>query len=153
MITISLQNEKSFTIPNEQSIGHWVNQAIQQSGHRIVESQAHILIRIIDKTESAELNHHFRHRTGPTNILSFPDQDFDGIPADSLGDLAICAELVEEEAQNQQKTSTAHWAHLIIHGTLHLLGFDHIKTEEATRMEALEIEILQSLNFSNPYIT
>lgn len=152
MIKISIQNEKSYPLPDEQAISRWINRAIQQSGHTVPESQRHILIRIIDKIESAELNHHFRHRTGPTNILSFPDQDFDGIPADSLGDLAICAELVEEEAKIQQKTNTAHWAHLIIHGTLHLLGFDHIEPQEATHMEALEIDILQSFNFNNPYV-
>lgn len=128
--------------------------------HARIVWPAELTIRITDEAESAELNQRYRNRAGPTNILSFafeppPGLDLaepacDGIGG-LLGDLVICAPLVQREAAEQGKTETAHWAHLVVHGTLHLLGFDHMTTTEAAPMEALEMRILGALGFPSPY--
>ncbi len=118
-----------------------------------VGPEAELSIRIVDEAESADLNHTYRHKSGPTNVLSFPCEVPDGVPLDLLGDLVICAPVVAREAQAQGKASEAHWAHMVIHGVLHLRGYDHIDTAEAERMEALEIDILSRLGYPNPYET
>ena len=103
----------------------------------------------------ADLNEHYRARSGPTNVLSFPAEIprvvVSQLPSRPLGDIAICATLVEKEAELQDKSLDAHWAHLAPHGFLHLLGYDHQESEESEEMEALEIRILASLGFPNPY--
>lgn len=104
-----------------------------------------ICIRIVSEKESAALNRQYRHKSGSTNVLSFPGE------ALLLGDIIICAAVVNREARAQGKTRAAHWAHMVVHGSLHLLGFDHIKEKEATQMEALESKILHKLGFANPY--
>jgi probable rRNA maturation factor len=108
-------------------------------------------IRIVDKTESAALNETFRGKKGPTNILSFHYDDIALPSTNTLGDLACCAEIIESEATQQHKTIQAHWQHMLVHGILHLLGYDHEQPTEAEIMEQLEIHILQQLNVSNPY--
>lgn len=128
--------------------------------HARIAWPAELTIRITDEAESAELNQGYRNRAGPTNILSFsfeppPGLDLteptcDGIGG-LLGDLVICAPLVQREAAEQGKTETAHWAHLVVHGTLHLLDFDHLTATEAAMMEALETRILGALGFPSPY--
>ena len=110
-----------------------------------------LTLRIIDKQESAALNETYRHKKGPTNVLSFPDDPIPAFTSDSLGDLAICAPLVTEEATEQEIHIEAHWAHLVIHGTLHLMGYDHIASEEARIMESLETKIMQALGYPAPY--
>ncbi len=110
-----------------------------------------LTIRIVDETEGRQLNHDYRGRDKPTNVLSFPFDAPPGIELNLLGDLVICAPVVEREAQEQGKQEIAHWAHLVVHGTLHLLGFDHIEDEEAEEMEALETRILAELGFPDPY--
>jgi len=115
-----------------------------------------ISVRLVDENESADLNSRYRNRSGATNVLSFPA----GLPADvqtllqetQLGDLAICTPVVEREADEQNKPVMAHWAHMTVHGTLHLLGHDHQSTADAECMEKLECRILESLGFDNPYI-
>ena len=110
-------------------------------------------IRVVDITEMTELNTHYRHKSGATNVLSFP---FD-MPMDLtdepplLGDIVICATVVNQEAQTQEKSKTAHWAHMVVHGTLHLLGYDHESPTDADIMESIEITILKELGFPNPY--
>ena len=99
----------------------------------------------------SQLNQQFRHKSGPTNVLAFPNQAPAGICDELLGDIIICETVVEQEAKTQQKTALHHWAHLTIHGTLHLLGFDHLTDEEAAAMEQLEIELLGNFNIPNPY--
>lgn len=114
---------------------------------------AEITIRIVDVEEMTELNSTYRQKKGPTNVLSFPfdmPEEVD-VEIPILGDIVICAEVVNREAQEQQKKPMAHWAHMIVHGTFHLLGYDHETDTEADIMEALEIEIMQSLGFPNPY--
>jgi probable rRNA maturation factor len=116
------------------------------------ENEQEVSIRIIDTAESAALNETWRHKQGPTNILSFPFEGFQGTGINLLGDLAICAPLVCQEAQEQQKSEEAHWAHLTVHGVLHLRGYDHLEQGEAEHMESLEIHILESLGYPNPYL-
>jgi probable rRNA maturation factor len=113
---------------------------------------AEMTIRIVDKREMIELNSTYRHKHKPTNVLSFPfDMPEECDELRMLGDIVICAEVIQEEAQAQQKTLEAHWAHMVIHGTLHLLGFDHERNEDAEIMEAEEINLLRQLGFANPY--
>ncbi|MEQ1546668.1 rRNA maturation RNase YbeY [Methyloglobulus sp.] len=133
--------------PDKAQIQQWVDAALQ--GY---DKDAEIVVRIVDVHESAQLNKQYRHKPGPTNILSFPVEVPEGIELNLLGDLVVCAPVVEREAIEQQKLLTHHWAHIIIHGVLHLLGYDHIEEDEAEVMESLEIKILQALNISNPYL-
>lgn len=108
-----------------------------------------LVIRIVDAEESARFNKTYRHRTGPTNVLSFPFEVPQQVPINMLGDLMICAPVVFDEAQQQHKFSEAHFAHMVVHGILHLLGYDHV--DEACEMENLEIKILADMGYSNPY--
>ena len=133
-------------IPPEQQFNHWVTEAV--GSHRRL---AEVSIRIVDKAESQGLNNHYRGKNYPTNVLSFPAEFPPGVDIPLLGDLVICAPVVLEEAQQQHKTSEAHWAHMVIHGTLHLLGYDHIDEAEAEQMEALETQLLQQLGYPCPY--
>lgn len=111
-----------------------------------------VSVKIVDEDEMIELNGAFRDKHKVTNILSFPAD----IPAELnlplLGDLAICAPVVKQEAETQHKSELAHWTHLLVHGTLHLLNYDHITDEEADEMETLEIQILNNLGYANPYL-
>lgn len=111
-----------------------------------------IVIRVVDLDESEDLNRRFRMKDGPTNILSFA-YDSDPVPGQRglLGDLVVCAPLVECEAVQQNKGLAAHWAHLLVHGVLHLSGFDHIRQEDAEIMEAEEIRLLSDRGVANPY--
>lgn len=133
--------------PDKAQIQQWVDAALEDHGR-----DTEIVIRIVDVHESAQLNKQYRHKPGPTNILSFPADIPEGIGLNLLGDLVVCAPVVEREAAEQQKFLTHHWAHIIIHGVLHLLGHDHIDDDEAEVMESKEINILQKLNISNPYL-
>jgi len=132
--------------PSQQQFQYWVDTALAD-----YSQNTEIVIRIVDEQESAELNQQYRHKQGPTNILSFPVDLPEGVELDLLGDLVVCASVLEREAQQQNKSLTDHWAHIIIHGVLHLLGYDHIEDSDAEEMEALEIAILNKLNINNPY--
>jgi probable rRNA maturation factor len=110
-----------------------------------------VTVRVVDAAESQALNHQYRGKDAPTNVLSFPFEAPPGIPVALAGDLVICAPVVEREAREQNKPLNAHWAHMVIHGILHLQGFDHITDEDASVMEELEIRLLAQLGFSNPY--
>ncbi len=112
---------------------------------------AEMTIRFVDEAESAGLNERFRHKKGSTNVLSFPASfpEEAGLPL--LGDIVICAPVTEREALEQNKLIVAHYAHMVVHGVLHLLGYDHIEVGEAEEMEALEREILVRSGFSDPY--
>ena len=135
--------------PNPAQIQTWVD-AVLQDYRRDTE----IVLRLVNEQESAQLNRRYRQKKGPTNILSFPAE----IPADVLmerdllGDLVICAPVVEKEAISQKKHLSDHWAHIVIHGVLHLLGYDHINDEDASEMELMEISILEKFNIENPYL-
>lgn len=126
-------------IPAAMSLRQWALSALRKKGA--------LTIRIVDEEESEILNSRYRHKQKPTNVLSF-GYDERGV----LGDLVICAPVVAREAKEQGKTVRAHWAHMVVHGCLHLQGHDHEKEAEATAMEALEIRILGKLGFDNPYL-
>ncbi|MDP1663970.1 MAG: rRNA maturation RNase YbeY [Methylobacter sp.] len=132
--------------PDQQQIQLWIDTALDD-----YEQDTEIVVRIVDEQESAELNEQYRHKSGPTNILSFPVDLPEGIELDLLGDLVICAPVVEKEALEQDKLLAHHWAHIIVHGVLHLLGYDHIDDDEAELMENKEIAILNKLHINNPY--
>ncbi|MEN9450460.1 MAG: endoribonuclease YbeY [Pseudomonadota bacterium] len=145
-ITIQSLASNSF-IPSRYFLQRWVNKAlVKQVGSNEVN------IRLVSKKESAELNSTYRHKKGPTNILSFPFEPPPGVSSAFLGDLVICAALVNQQAKQQTKTRLAHWAHLVIHGCLHLVGYDHIHDKDAIKMEAVEIQLLEDLGYENPYI-
>ncbi|MFZ5595272.1 MAG: rRNA maturation RNase YbeY [Pseudomonadota bacterium] len=110
-----------------------------------------LTVRIVDEVEGAALNEAYRHKTGPTNVLSFAVEDTAFLPVPLLGDIVICAPVVEREAREQGKHAEAHWAHMVIHGVLHLLGYDHVEPDGAQVMEALETAILGRLGFPDPY--
>jgi len=107
-------------------------------------------LRVVDETESAELNSGYRGKDYPTNVLSFPFEVPEGMELDLLGDLVICADVVKREAEEQGKTLQAHWAQMVIHGMLHLQGYDHQNDQEAEIMESLEVRLLGELGLSGP---
>lgn len=147
-ITLDLQLASDApAIPDSKQFQLWLEAALLP----FVE-EAEVTVRVVDEAESQQLNHSYRGKEKPTNVLSFPFQCPPGIEMSLLGDLVICAPVVAHEAQEQSKTTDAHWAHMVVHGCLHLLGFDHIKDDEAEQMEAEEIQILQQLGFANPYL-
>ncbi len=133
--------------PDQEQIQRWVDAALEGFNH-----DTEIVVRIVDEQESADLNEQYRHKPGPTNILSFPVEVPEGIELNLLGDLVICAPVLEKEAREQHKSLTDHWAHIVVHGVLHLLGYDHLDDDEAELMENKEITILNKLNIKNPYI-
>ncbi len=138
---------ESADYPQQHQFQSWVDEAL--AGNR---QDTEIVIRLVDEAESAELNQQYRHKSGPTNILSFPFESPEGMEFDLLGDLVICTPLIHAEALQQNKKIEHHWAHITIHGVLHLLGYDHIEDHDAEQMESLEIEILSRLNIANPYL-
>lgn len=133
-------------LPNEQQLESWLNAAL--AGER---EETEVTVRLVDEAESQELNRDYRGKDKSTNVLSFPFEAPPGIELPLLGDLVICRQVVEREAAEQHKPLQDHWAHMVIHGCLHLLGFDHIKDDEAEIMEAREIAILEEFGIANPY--
>lgn len=115
------------------------------------QPEAEVTIRIVDEDESRHLNFTYRGKDKPTNVLSFPFEAPPGIELPLLGDLIICRQVVETEAAEQEKDRLAHWAHMVVHGSLHLLGYDHIEDDEAEEMESLETEIMQEMGYPDPY--
>jgi len=132
--------------PSPELIRAWIEAAL--SGQR---DEAELTVRIVAAEEIQQLNLNYRHQDKPTNVLSFPFEKIEGIDLPLLGDVVICAAVVAQEAQQQNKPLLNHWAHMVVHGVLHLLGYDHIDEVEAEAMESLEIKVLQGLGISNPY--
>jgi probable rRNA maturation factor len=139
-------------LPGAEDFTRWAEAALAEAGH---EGAVEITVRIVDAAESRDLNREYRDKDKPTNVLSFPSEipDFVLAELDSapLGDLVICAPVVAAEAVEQGKAAGDHWAHLTVHGVLHLLGHDHIEDAEAEAMEAMEIRALAALGIANPY--
>lgn len=133
-------------IPAPASFRRWIQTSLD-----MLERTGALTLRVTDEAESAALNQAYRNKPGPTNVLSFPFDPPPGWSGNYLGDLVLCAPVVAREAQAQGKPSRAHWAHLSVHGSLHLLGYDHQDAADARRMEALEIRILRELGFDDPY--
>ncbi len=133
-------------LPTQADFTRWVETVLKD---RKVEGE--VCIRVVDSEESQALNSEYRGKDKPTNVLSFPFEVPPGVPVTLLGDLVICAEVVAREAEEQQKATADHWTHMVVHGTLHLLGFDHINDDDAEEMEALERTLLARLNIADPY--
>ena len=163
MIELDVQNPYEYTsIPDQSELLHWVEAAIQGQHS---DSHLCIVIRFVNEEEGKTLNRAYRHKKYPTNVLSFPFEEPEFISDISavneaisqhlqqqhLGDIVLCEPVVKAEALEQNKTLRQHWAHLIVHGALHLQGYDHLNDKEADMMESLEVKILQSLGFDNPY--
>ena len=144
------QVSKSVGIPDDNQFELWADAALVTKRHR-----SSLVIRIVDETEAQRINREYRNKDYATNVLSFPAELPDGLPEDikqsQLGDLLICAPVVAREASEQDIAEVDHWAHLVVHGVLHLLGYDHEKPNEAEMMESLEIKILTQLGVGDPY--
>lgn len=147
-LQISIQKaDRDAKTPALKQLRDWSEMVLKQQKIRNSE----LCIRIVNEKESAQLNQHYRHKSGATNVLSFPANIPAGLAIPLLGDIVICATVVNREAIEQGKVRAAHWAHMVVHGNLHLLGFDHIRNREAAEMEALESKILAKMGFANPY--
>lgn len=148
-ITLDLQlASEAQNLPTEAQFQQWLEAAILP-----FQDIAEVTVRIVDEEESQQLNFDYREKDKPTNVLSFPFELPPGVEElPLLGDLVICAQVVATEAAEQGKELHHHWAHMVVHGCLHLLGFDHINDDDAEQMEAEEILILQQLGIKNPYI-
>ena len=139
-------NSDSAQLPDKTQLIRWATAAV--GNHR---KEAEISLLFVDIEEGAELNHQWRGKEGATNVLSFPSDLPEELQLPLLGDLIICIPVVEKEAKEQVKTLESHWAHMIVHGTLHLLGYDHIEDSEAEEMETLETSIMNQLGYPDPY--
>lgn len=146
-LQIDIQRETLEYGPSDNQIERWVSTLTRRLNTPSIE----LTIRLVDIDEMTQLNHTYRGKNKPTNVLSFPVDLPPEISCDLLGDIIICNTVVANEAEEQAKNLDAHWAHMVTHGTLHLLGYDHITEVEANEMEGLEINILADLNYPNPY--
>ena len=135
-------------VPDEQLVTSWIEAVLEVVSH---DKPVQVSVRIVNKQEITTLNGKYRNMNKTTNVLSFPYEAMPGVELPLLGDIVVCAEVVNEEAQQQGKSLPQHWAHMIVHGALHLLGYDHIDDTEAQQMESVEIKVLSILGFSNPY--
>lgn len=148
ILDLQLACEHTTGLPEEAQFQRWLEAAVMP-----FQPESEVTIRLVDEAESHELNLTYRGKDKPTNVLSFPFEAPPGIELPLLGDLIICRQAVEQEAAEQGKTVEAHWAHMVVHGTLHLLGYDHIEDEEAEEMEGIETEIMLALGYPDPYIS
>ena len=141
----------ALSIPDDEQFGHWINEVLSTQ-----DQNCALTIRLVDEPEARRFNKTYRQRDYATNVLSFPAELPEGLPVEvrqaQLGDILICAPVVAREAREQNRPQVDHWAHLTIHGVLHLLGYDHEQPDEAAIMEALETKILEGLGVSDPYI-
>jgi probable rRNA maturation factor len=135
-------------VPGERAFRQWARAALGQ-----VAGSRSLVIRVVDEAESRDLNQRFRGIDRATNVLSFPFEGPPGLATGLLGDLVICAPVVRRESAEQGKSARAHWAHMVVHGVLHLMGYDHANDQEAAVMEAREREVLAELGFGDPYAT
>ncbi len=153
MIVVDMQVASEHPeLPNQEQLSLWAQTALQG-----LKNQAELSIRLVDASESQQLNLEYRGKDKPTNVLSFPfevPEALQGLDEVShlIGDLIICAPVVADEAKQQNKPAMHHWAHMVVHGCLHLLGYDHITDEEAQVMEDLERSILSKLDITDPYL-
>ena len=146
ILDLQLACADTANLPSEADFQRWLDAAVLP-----FQEEAEVTIRLVDEAESNQLNLTYRGKDKPTNVLSFPFECPPGVELPLLGDLIICRQVVEREASEQNKPLLAHWAHMVVHGSLHLLGYDHIDDEEAEEMEALVVEFMQALGFDNPY--
>lgn len=141
---------QSAGLPSQQQMLRWFKAAMA-AGLKEPRPQAQVSVYLVDAEEGRALNQRYRGKDKATNVLSFPADLPPELGLPLLGDLVICAPVIAREAEQQSKSCEAHWAHMLVHGSLHLLGYDHIDPVEAETMEALETEILAQLNYPAPY--
>ncbi|WP_225087325.1 rRNA maturation RNase YbeY [Pectobacterium colocasium] len=147
ILDLQIASEQEQGLPEEKDFQRWLEGVLPQ-----FQEVSEVTIRIVDESESRDLNNTYRGKDKPTNVLSFPFEAPPEVELPLLGDLIICRQVVEQEAAEQEKTVEEHWAHMVVHGSLHLLGYDHIEDSEAEEMEALETEIMQSMGYADPYL-
>ncbi|MCP4990333.1 MAG: rRNA maturation RNase YbeY [Colwellia sp.] len=145
------QNDLAKDLPSEAQLQLWVDTVLEQVSSK-PQQDFELTVRLVNQEESHQLNMQYRGKDKPTNVLSFPFEVPEGIELNLLGDLIICIEVMKQEAQTQNKALFDHWAHLVVHGCLHLVGFDHISDSEAAEMESIEITVLAKLGIKNPYL-
>jgi len=153
-LQVAIQKATDDPVPDEEDIRGWIAAALDNAGTRPIRgrsSTTEVTVRVVGIEEMSRLNEDYRGVTGPTNVLSFPAELPEELQHPLLGDIVICAPVVRSEALRQNMAPAAHWAHLAIHGTLHLLGYDHILPGEADVMEALESAIMLRLGYACPY--
>ena len=148
IIDLQMACEQESGLPTAEQIEQWATAAVEPQSDEV-----EMTVRIVDEAESHALNLNYRGKDHPTNVLSFPFECPDEVELPLLGDLVICRQVVEREAQEQDKPVMAHWAHMVVHGSLHLLGYDHIEDDEAEEMESLETQIMTGLGFADPYLS
>ena len=139
-------------LPKSEFIASWVSRTVDAA--RNDDRSVEVSVRIVGEEEIRKLNRDYRQRDYATNVLSFPTGDIEGLPAEAattLGDIVVCAAVVADESAQQGKSPEDHWAHMLVHGTLHLMGFDHQTEEDAAAMEALEVSILAASGIADPY--
>lgn len=151
MTTAPLDVEFSYgvsskTVPEESLVSRWVASALG-----VADRKGGVGIRVVDLEEGRELNSRYRHKNYATNVLSFPADIPDSVPVDLLGDLILCGPVIAREALDQNKNENHHWAHMVIHGVLHLCGYDHVEPSQAVEMESMERRALAELGFPDPY--
>lgn len=146
-LTINIQRVvKSTVIPSDEAFSQWINAA-----QITTEKNAEITLRIVSAEEIQSLNRDYRNKDIATNVLSFSSEVPVGPELQLLGDIVICADIVAQEAHEFEKPLEERWAHMVVHGCLHVQGFDHIQSDEQEIMEKKEVEVLKALGFSNPY--
>ncbi len=151
VLTDGLKTCDGDTIPGAEVVDAWVSRAVEAAG---APHDVEVSVRIVDGDEIRALNRDYREKDKATNVLSFPAGPLAGLPDDTpvlIGDIVVCASVVESEAAEQGKAVGDHWAHMLVHGTLHLLGFDHEDDAEAAEMEALETRVLTEHGLPDPY--
>ncbi|GKW07262.1 rRNA maturation RNase YbeY [Pectobacterium carotovorum] len=147
ILDLQIASEQAQGLPEEKDFQRWLEGVLPQ-----FQEVSEVTIRIVDEAESRDLNYTYRGKDKPTNVLSFPFEAPPEVELPLLGDLIICRQVVEREAAEQEKTVEEHWAHMVVHGSLHLLGYNHIEDSEAEEMEALETEIMQGMGYADPYL-
>lgn len=147
ILDLQVACDSTADLPAESQFHRWLSAAVTP-----FQPESEVTVRLVDEAESHELNLTYRGKDKPTNVLSFPFEAPPGIELPLLGDLIICRQVVEQEAIEQEKALEAHWAHMVVHGSLHLLGYDHIEDDEAEEMESLETEIMHGLGYPDPYL-
>jgi len=145
------QADLPIELPSESQFQLWIDTALAQVTSE-PQQDFELTIRLVNHEESQQLNNQYRGKDKPTNVLSFPFEVPEGVELNLLGDLIICIEVMKQEAKDQNKALFDHWAHLVVHGCLHLVGFDHISDSEAAEMESIEIAVLEKLGITNPYL-
>lgn len=144
---ITSQNASSFKeLPTETQLETWVSAVLDTE-----QTTGEVCIRFVDEPEIHRLNRDYRQKDRPTNVLSFSFEVPEGIEDEQLGDLVICPSIIEQEAKDQEKSLMDHFAHMLVHGTFHLLGYDHLTDTDAAVMEAKEVNVLAQLNIADPY--